>query len=191
MSELEINKLGVVGTIILILSLFVPWWEMSLEASCGIDHAGIRQSIRISLNLWHIMATNYPVQALAIYIVDFLPAIIFYICSIALGIAGSILSTGKKEMFISSGLFTILSLVTFTAILSYSLLKVATSYFLFSYPGIVNKLVPFPKASLFSSGSYTYEEVSVSYSTYLSIGFWLVLAAAIIFFVAFYKQLSK
>jgi hypothetical protein len=44
-------------------------------------------------------------------------------------------------------------------------------------------------ASLFSSGSYTYlGTVSVSYSGYLSFGFWLALVAAIIMFAALTRK---
>jgi hypothetical protein len=98
-----------------------------------------------------------------------------------LGLVGSIIPTRGKMFLALGGVFALLSIIVFAFGLQTELSKG------FGIPGTVT----FPGIGLFSSGSYdiSYDAITVtlSYSTYLSFGFWLALIAAIIMFVAMKK----
>ncbi|MGQ9641750.1 MAG: hypothetical protein ACUVUF_06480 [Candidatus Bathycorpusculaceae bacterium] len=93
------------------------------------------------------------------------------------GIVGSVLIGEKgKRILLIAGILALLSIIIFAVGLQNELSKAPP------VPG-------FPSVGLFSSGSFTFmEEMSMQYSSYLTIGFWLALVAAIMTFVSLLKH---
>jgi len=153
MSHLKINYIGIVGGILAFISVALSWWTFS--ASAG----GISTSVDLYIYQTGTLygtttATWYTWSALALIIIGGL-----------LGLVGSLTAMGKKVL-IGGGVLALLSIVIFAVGLQMDLSNVPVS-------GI----------GLFSSGSISIGTISVSWSTYLSYGFWLALVAMILMFV--------
>ena len=186
--ERVINKFGVIAVILVVISLFLPWWEMYISARWTVQEVTVVQRVNIWVYPYRVTTKNYPVQAIPLNVLIFgLFSLCFLIGGLVLGIAGSFHSVRKKEMFISSGALILFSVITFIVGLHYELKIMAASSLLFT-TGYGCRLVPCPEIDLFSTGFFIHEDTSINYSTYLSIGFWLAIIAAIINFVALKKQ---
>lgn len=160
------NYIGIVGAIIAFVSIALPWWSMTLSTSAlGISYSG-------SVSIYPYQATVSAVgfsASLSLNLWYGWVALLLIIVGGILGIAGSLLTKGRILIF-GGGLLALLSIAIFAVGLQSDLSQpLATG---------------FPQAGLFSSGTYTLGLGSVDYSTYLSYGFWLALAAAIIMLVA-------
>jgi hypothetical protein len=166
--NLKPNYIGIVGGILAFISLVLPWWTMTMSSSL----MGVAYSIDVSMYPYQAriggMGISLPVTmdlwfgwvALALVVLGGL-----------LGIVGSVKSDKARMMLVVGGVLALLSIVVFALGLQIELSKA---------PPVSG----FPAVGLFSSGSYSYEEISMNYSTYLSFGFWLALVAAVVMFVA-------
>lgn len=152
---MKLNYIGIIGAIIALISLALPWWTVS--ASSG----GIRLTYNWNLydagtygtgmNLWYNWLT-----------------LLFVILAGILGLVGSIMPNGKK-ILMGGGLLALLAIIIFPVGLQTDLSSNNSP------------------VSIFSSTTIS----EISYSTYLSFGFWLALVSAIIMFVAATKATTK
>lgn len=102
-------------------------------------------------------------------------ALVLLIIGAIVGIAGS-LSTKEKLVIFIGGFIILLAIVIFTIGLQSQLTQpLATD---------------FPHAGIFSSGSYG-TRAEFNYISYLSYGFWIALASAIILFVAAIRKTTQ
>ena len=185
------NKIGIVGVILALIGLLLPWWEIDLSARETTNGKTVTISASISVFLYQISSKNFnPPQTITI---DAIPFILFVLplifISISLGLTGCLINDEKKEkvLLISAGSLMMLSTVIFAFALQVELLTSPPApYFFFYYPEREPpySLVPIPKVGIFSNGTSTFEGVSMNYSSYLSIGFWLTISAAIILLIA-------
>jgi hypothetical protein len=120
-------------------------------------------SAAVNVNLW------YAWTALALIIVGGL-----------IGIAGSLLTKGRPLILVG-GLLVLLSIVIFVVGLQNEL----------SQPSMAGLRLYTAGTSLFSNGSYGSGFETVNYVTYLSYGFWIALASAIIMFVASARRTAQ
>lgn len=173
------NYIGIIGGILAFISLALPWWTMTISSGA----MGITVSGDVSIYPYRAsvsalgMAMDIPMEIWFGWI-----ALALIILGGILGLVGSIIPTRGKMVLALGGVFALLSIIVFAVGLQTELSKG------FGIPGTVT----FPGIGLFSSGSFdivSYGEITVtlSYSTYLSFGFWLALIAAIIMFVAMKK----
>jgi hypothetical protein len=170
---LKPNVLALIGSVISFISLVLPWWTMTLTGGSQAGSLSIYTyqatvssmglSYTINVNLW------YAWTALALIIVGGL-----------IGIAGSLLTNGRPLILVG-GLLMLLSIVIFPVGLQNEL----------SQPSVAGLRAYALGTSLFSSGSYGSGFDSVNYVTYLSIGFWIALASAIIMFVASARRTAQ
>jgi len=194
---LGLNKVGIAGGVLALISLLLPWWEMSLNVweTTNNPSISICWSSSISIFPYQISSRNFPApQTVTIDITPFILFVLpFVVIGGILGVAGSVVDDeekGKALLFVS-GLLTLLSIILFAFMLQIVLLgSPPAPYFFLSYPGRVPpySLVPIPKMGLFSQGISTFENVSISYSSYLSIGFWTAAIAAVVILIALRKQ---
>jgi hypothetical protein len=190
--DFDLNKVGVVGVVLALIGLFLPWWEINLSVWETVDRETIIWSAGISVYPYQISSKNFPApQTIAISLLPFLLFVLpFIVIGILSGAAGCIIDDEEKEknLLILAGFSTLLSTIMFIFMLQVELLKTPPApYFFLSYPGRVPSysLVPIPKVGIFSNSGSTFEEVSLYYSSYLSIGFWLtVIAAAVILYAS-------
>lgn len=186
-----LNKVGIVGGVLALISLLLPWWEMNLNAWEQMNGRVIHYFARLSLFLYKISSENFPawqtvtIDILHIYFI-ILPTVVI---SGALGVAASVGGDGEKEktLLFLAGLLTLFSIILFASSLQNTLSKSPPApYFLLSYPGRVPpySLAPIPKVGLFSQGVFAFENVSISYSSYLSFGFWTAAIAAVVILIA-------
>jgi hypothetical protein len=178
MFRLRPNYLGIIGAILAFVSLVLPWWAMSVSGSAsGISYSGqlylypyqstaseLGHSVTVSANLWFGWT-----------------ALVLVVIGGSLSLAGSVMygllfprdliARGRRAVLAVGGVLVLLSIIVFALGLQNQLSgSLATGY-----PTGVG---------LFSSSSYSFMGISVGYWTYLTFGFWLALAAAIIIFVA-------
>lgn len=156
------NYIGILGAIIAFISLVLPWWTLTLSSSIG----GATISYDANLYLYQIASsvtsftlanTWYAWGALALAIIGALLALI-----------GSVMEKGRM-MLAGGGVLAILAIIIFAVGLMMDLSSVS------GFAGL----------GLFANGSISYGSLgSMSFSTYLSYGFWLALVAAIIMFAA-------
>ena len=185
------NKIGIVGVILALIGLLLPWWEIGLSVWETTNGKTVTISASISVFLYQISSRNFnPPQTITI---DVIPFILFVLplifISIGLGLKGCLIDNEKKEkvLLISAGSLMMLSTVIFAFTLQAELLASPPApYFFFDYPGREPPycLVPIPKVGIFSNGTSTFEGVSMNYSSYLSIGFWFTISAAIVLLIA-------
>jgi hypothetical protein len=171
------NIIGIVGGILAFISLLLPWWTFTISASA----MGISYSFDMAAYLYQVTCnTNIPGFPSGTTSPD------VWWCSVALaliviggllGIIGSIVTPFGSKLLIGGGVLTLLSVVIFAAGLQGDLAKVAG----------ITSMIPGMSIGLFSSGSLNFMGVTLSYSTYLSFGFWIAIVAAILMFVAFKK----
>ena len=156
------NIIGIVGVMIAFISLVLPWWTMTMSVSA--------MSYSYSASIYTYQGTTviaadtslaaqldlwYGWAALALIVVGGL-----------LGIAGSLIQ-GARTILAAGTVLSLLSIIVFAAGLQNEL---------------SNTLVGagWPALGLFSSVTLS----RFNYTTYLSFGFWLALAGAIIMLAA-------
>lgn len=163
------NVLALIGSVISFISLVLPWWTMTLTGGSQAGSLSIYtyQATVSSMGLSYTINVNlwYAWTALALIIVGGL-----------IGIAGSLLTNGRPLILVG-GLLMLLSIVIFPVGLQNEL----------SQPSMAGLRLYTAGTSLFSSGSYG----PTNYVTYLSIGFWIALASAIIMFVASARRTAQ
>lgn len=185
-----INKFGVIAVIFCVISLFLPWWEMYASASRTVEKATIEV---VSVNIWvypyQVSAKNYPAWAIPFNVFPFgFFALGLLIGGVMLGIAGSVLFSDMKELLFLSELFILGSIIMFILWLYLELIVMASSRLMFNFTDGQYRLVPCSQIGIFSDVSFIYNDTTISYSTFLSIGFWLTIISAIIMFIALKKQ---
>jgi hypothetical protein len=157
---LKPNIIGLAGGVIAFISLALPWWTMAISSTImGISLSG--------------EASIYPYQATAsaggtstavtIPIWYAWAAFVLIVIGGSLGIIAS-LAQSTRMLLVAGGLLALLSIIIFAAGLQNELSKSTIT-------------AGWPMVGLFSSGSFM---GYTNYTTYLSFGFWLALAAAII-----------
>jgi len=171
------NFIGIVGGILAFISLALPWWTFTMSFS----YPGGSYSADLSAYLYQVtINSNIPDFPSGTTSPD------VWWCSVALalvviggllGIIGSIVTPFGDKLLIGGGVLTLLSAVIFAAGLQGDLAKVAG----------ITSMIPGMSIGLFSSGSLNFMGATLSYSTYLSFGFWIAIVAAILMFVAFKK----
>ena len=187
---MSLNKIGIIGVILALIGLLLPWWEMDLSAWETTNGKTITTSASISVYLYQISSKNFPSQTITIDEIPFISLVLpLVLISIGLGIAGCLVDDEKKEeaLLILAGSLMILSTVVFVFILQVELLaSPPASFFLFFHPerATIFTLVPVPKVGIFSNGMSTFEGISMDYSSYLYVGFWLTITAAIVLLIA-------
>ena len=187
---MDLNKIGIFGVILALIGLFLPWWEIDLSAWETTNGKTVTTSASISVFLYQIGSKNLPLQTITIDVIPFTSSVLpLILISISLGIAGCLINDERKEkaLLILAGSLMILPTVVFASTLQVELLASPPApYFPFFHPEQVPSLtlVPIPKVGIFSSGMSTFEGISINYSSYLHIGFWLTITAAIVLLIA-------
>jgi hypothetical protein len=161
-SNLKINIIGIIGAIIALIGLVLPWWTMTFSVTTGINlsysasiylyqttASGIGTSVTGPMNLWYGWV-----------------AFILLVLGIFFGIAGSLIPA--RVILVISVILALLSIIVFAAGLQSNLSSTT------GLSGI----------GLFSSGSF----FGYSYMTYLSFGFWFALIGAIVMLAASLKK---
>jgi hypothetical protein len=159
---LRINIIGIIGAIIALIGLALPWWTMTLSVSLVQTNSysasiylyqttasGIGTSVTGPMNLW------YGWVAFALLVLGAL-----------FGAAGCLIQA--KIILAAGAILALLSVIIFAAGLQNDLSSTS------GLSGI----------GLFSSGSF----FGYSYVTYLSFGFWLALIGAIVMLAASLKN---
>jgi hypothetical protein len=162
---LKPNIIGIVGGILAFVSLALPWWTMSASSSALSGYGG-----SISFDVYPYMASMAGWGAAATSLWYGWIALILIIVGGLLGIVGS-LKPDKAKMLSYGGILALVSIILFAVGLQLDLLQGTLG------TGTEN-------IYLFASGSID----STSYFAYLSFGFWIALAAAIVMFVASKKK---
>ena len=165
------NIIGIVGVIILFVSLALPWWTMALSPSEIVSIDGYSGNVMIYP--YQATASLNPPGSTIVFRTDFWygwVALALVILGGILALAGSLLH-GAKGLLVGGGIMALLSIVIFALGLQSDL---AGSTFAAGWPAL----------GLFVNGTYG----GYAYTTYLSYGFWLALAATIIIFLASLKK---
>jgi hypothetical protein len=136
---MKLNYIGIVGAIIAFVSIALPWWTESaggLSYDLKLYDAGI---LGATLNYWYGWV-----------------ALLFVVLGGVLGLAGSVMSNGKR-IVMGGGMLALIAIIIFPVGFQMDLMRLNATI------------------SIFNSGTV---------SAYLSYGFWLALVAAIIMLVA-------
>ncbi|MGA3192412.1 MAG: hypothetical protein ABSD73_07845 [Candidatus Bathyarchaeia archaeon] len=136
---MKLNYIGIVGAIIAFVSIALPWWTESaggLSYDLKLYDAGI---LGATLNYWYGWV-----------------ALLFVVLGGVLGLAGSVMSNGKR-IVMGGGILALIAIIIFPVGFQMDLMRLNATI------------------SIFNSGTV---------SAYLSYGFWLALVAAIIMLVA-------
>ena len=167
------NIIGIVGAVIAFISLALPWWTITLRES--INSMGYNGPLEVSIYPYQIAASaNGTSVTFSINLWYGWTAFVLLIIGGLLGIAGSLAQNTKAILF-AGGVLTVLSTVIFALGLQSELSK--------------SVLMPgYPAVGLFSSGSGFLGYIS--YTTYLSFGFWLALVGAIIMLIASRRKIE-
>lgn len=166
-SHLKLNYLGIVGGILAFISIGGSWWTMTMKMTTLTGEV----SSSADLFLYEARKAGLPVAlpielgwfswaALALLIIGGIIGIVS-----SLGIVGSVTKKFGKKLPVFGGVFALLSMIIFAV-------------------GLQMQLSSVPGLGLFSDGNL----VGWSYSTGLSIGFWLALIATIVTFAALRKM---
>lgn len=154
---MKLNILGIIGGILILVSIALPWWTMTITSD------GYPQDF--SLYLYSTPDLPWTINTWYLWV-----TLALIIVAGVLVILASIIIRGKLVL-ISAGALALLAIIIFAVGLQLDLLQAASEL---GIPGL----------GLFSSGSFGDEEISWSYLTYLSFGFWLALVSAIIMLIA-------
>ncbi|HEX9863161.1 MAG TPA: hypothetical protein VGB11_07770 [Candidatus Bathyarchaeia archaeon] len=162
---MKLNIIGIVGGILAFVSLALPWWTMS------VGYGGISMDFSVypymasmgGLGDASVLNLWYGWVALALIIVGGL-----------LGIVGS-LTLGKAKMLSAGGALALVSIIIFAVGLQLDFLSI---------PATEGS----PTFTLFGSNTISSSGYDISYFAYLSFGFWIALAAAIVMFAASRKK---
>jgi hypothetical protein len=140
---MKLNYVGIVGALLAFVSIALPWWTESLFGF-NYDLKLFDQGNFPTLNYWY----------------GWLALLLLVIGGI-LGLAGSVMSNGKKTVM-GGAILALIAIIIFPIGLQTDLMRLNAPF------------------GVFFSGTIS----GVGYSTYLSYGFWFALVAAIIMFVA-------
>jgi hypothetical protein len=159
---LKINIIGIIGAVIAVIGLALPWWTMTFSVTAGMNlsysasiylyqttASGIGTSVTGQMNLWYGWV-----------------AFVLLVLGALFGIAGSLIPA--RVILVLGGILALLSTIVFAT-------------------GLQNDLSSTSNLSsigLFSSGSF----LGTSYTTYLSFGFWLALIGAIMILASSLKK---
>jgi hypothetical protein len=167
---LKPNIIGVIGGILAFVSLALPWWTMSISNSLA-TYGNLSFDISVypymagmsELDMTGGLSLWYGWVALALIIIGGLLSII------------SSLQRGRAKLLSIGGALVLASILIFAVGLQIDFLNVPPT------EGT-------PAFALFGSGTLSESDYNVSYTAYLSFGFWIALAAAILLFVASRKK---
>ena len=170
---LKTNYIGIVASVIALISLALPWWTLTMSAEVMEESSSIDLSVYPYQARMSAMGVS---QTLTMELWYGWAALVLIVIAGIIGIVGSVLvgKTGKTILMVA-GILALLSIIIFAVGLQ----------------GELSTAVPaagLPEVGLFSSGSYSLLGVSMDYSTYLNFGFWLALIAAIIAFISLPKH---
>jgi hypothetical protein len=173
MSNLRINSLGFAGCILAVVSVAFPWWVGSFSGVIRGNEFG-NEVILYLYRPVTAMGTSGPTSqnpwCSSI-------ALAFVAVGALLGLLGSV-NVRKRRILVVGGILILFSVGIFAAGLQE---EISSGTLPQGYP---------TSAGLFSNGSYKYFGVSTHCLSYLSLGFWLALAAAIIILAASVRPAS-
>jgi hypothetical protein len=164
----RLNILGILGALIAFISLVVPWWTMTLTFS----FMGIDRPAHMSLYLYQAETSAMEWSARSHLDLWFgWIALVFVVFGGLLGAVGSLRQQGR--LILVGGVFALISVTVFAVGLQSELWNAPVNPWGYSVPW------------LFSSGLIDQGGLShVSYTAYLSFGFWMALVAAVTMLVA-------
>lgn len=171
MYHLRPSYLGIIGGILAFISLVLPWWAVSISSSA----MGNIFSDQATLYLYQAKVSILGISTGASNPWYASTALAFLVLSGLLGLTGSVIANGRRIVLALGGILALFSIIVFAAGLQNDISNGAVG----GYP---------TGASLFSSGSYSLLGMPISYSAYLSFGFWLALVAAILMFAALKRK---
>ena len=182
---MKINYIGIVAGIIAFISLALPWWTMTMSAEVieiemSADVSVYTYDARASAKVMGVKASESIVDGFSIWY-GYAALALIVIAGVA-GIVGSLI-VGKngKKILVVAGILALLSIIIFAAGLQGELSKLTEA--------AEETILGLPEVGLFSSGSFSAPGVGeMSYSTYLTFGFWLALIAAILAFISLLKH---
>lgn len=180
MCNLKPNYLGIIGSILAIITIVFPWWTI------GISYSGFETSYSGQLSVYlHQATATAPGISMTVSMNLWFgwTALAFVIIGGLLGLIGSVIASGRRPVLALAGILVLLSIIIFAAALQS---QISNGSLANSYP------ISYPASKgLFSSGSYGYAGTSINYSAYLTFGFWLAVVAAIIMFVGLTRKTSE
>jgi hypothetical protein len=168
--SLRRNISGIIGGILAFVSLALPWWTMSVSNSLA-TYGNLSFDVSVypymagmsGLDVSGGLSLWYGWVALALIIIGGLISIV------------SSLQRGRAKILSIGGALVLFSILIFAVGLQIDFLNVPST------EGT-------PAFALFGSGSLSESGYNVSYTAYLSFGFWLALAAAIVLLIASRKK---
>jgi hypothetical protein len=159
---LKVNIIGIIGAIIALIGLALPWWTMTYSMT-----AGMNLSYSVSIYLYQITRSSAGASMISdINLWYGWVAFVLLVLGALFGIAGSLIPA--RVILVLGGILALLSTIVFAAGLQ-------NDFSSTSSPSNIG---------LFSSGN----SFLISYTTYLSFGFWLALAGAILILAASLKK---
>lgn len=172
---LKPNYIGILGAIIALISIALPWWTLIMSTSV----IEISYSLEAILYLYQSQAKSMGVSTtFGIDTWYCWAALALIVIGCIMGIIGSISAAYRKMLLILGGIIILLAPIIFASGLSYELSRSLV-------------MTGAPQVGLFSSGSVASFEVTFNYSSYLTYGFWLALVGAIIVIIAAFKKTEK
>jgi hypothetical protein len=166
---LKINIIGIIGAIIVLISLALPWWTITFSENAGV------YALSGSLSIYLYQTTRSGAQALwmqedqvtgQINLWYGWVAFVLLMLGALFGVAGSLIPA--RVIFVLGGILALVSTIVFAAGLQNDFSSTS------SLSGI----------GLFSSGEF----LEAGYATNLSFGFWLALVGAILILAASLKK---
>jgi hypothetical protein len=162
----KLNIVGIIGGIIAFVSLFFPWWTMTLSETVSLTSVSETISIYPYRIATIVQLTSGSFATTQVDIWYGWVALVLVVIGGLLGLAGSIKQKTKGPVM-AGGILTLLAVIIFVVGLQNDLSNSAV-------------LSRWPAISLFGSGTFGI----LNYSAYLDFGLWLALAAAIIMLAA-------
>jgi hypothetical protein len=140
---MKLNYIGIVGAIIAFVSIALPWWTESVAGFSNDLKLYDAGTLGSTLNYWYGWV-----------------ALVLVLLGGLLGLAGSVMSNGKR-IVMGGGILALIAIIVFPVGFQMDLMRLNATI------------------NIFNSGTV---------SAYLSYGFWLALVAAIIMLVAMRYQ---
>jgi len=164
---LKPNIIGIIGGILGFVSLALPWWTMSFSSSIF----GQNFSIDASAYLYQVTALGQSATLGSEYWYGWVALILVLVGSI-LGIAGSAIANKRRGLLAAGGVLALVGVIVFPLAFQMNMSS-----------ALGNTDVP-AGMGLFGSGSTEYLGATLTYSTYLTFGFWIALVGAILMLAA-------
>jgi phosphoglycerol transferase MdoB-like AlkP superfamily enzyme len=166
---LRINIISIIGAVIALIGLALPWWTITYTVSPGISIGpGMISSYSASIYTYQTTSSGYGYTVTGQMDLWYgWAAFTLLVLGALLAIAFSLIPRARALLALG-GALSLLSVIVFAA-------------------GLQNDLSTTSGLSgigLLSSGTTSVLGVSYNYTTYLSIGFWLTLVGAIVMLVA-------